>query len=590
MAILLTNSYQQISQINLTYGQVKTYAKYSSQSKENNKTYYDLKTTYTTGQNTLSTSSASNNLDGSVKNYGYTTFYKGETTLQEVSREITHNQDGTSPTKNVYTSWTASFGGSGNASADIVFPRIQRYPQITSVTNFTDEGNPTMTFTTISGFANARYYACLSLTGYTEDVPYREISIEDGSYTFELTEQERETLRNATPTSNTLNVIYFLRTTVNENNYYSSATGVMTIINGNPTFTYTLEETNAKVISALGTDVADDIVQDVSQVLIDVSPTALKGSSIAEVRLINRSSEDVKNVILNQSPYSSTINCIGNIFQIIVTDTRGNSSNVLITKNLIAYKKIKINSFSFERDNPTSSDIILNLDSVYKQTTGVSNTPVVKWKLDEGSYTTIPSSNYVIDSTNDKLTINNYELSNALVYTSSGKFYILIEDLFTSDSNNVDVTKGIPTFDYGEHDLQVNGDLYIADTDRENAINVKNGLIQEIGGSSTGYYVKFVNGILICYGEESYTSLNCVGFGSALYRSASITFNNFPVEFKAVPDITYSVKNMTPNTNGAVINTTSFATITSPGKVSVVKENNTAISGKVSYFAIGKWK
>lgn len=572
MVILLTTSYQVISTIYLTYGQVKTYAKYSSQSKENNKTYYDLKTTYTTGQNTLSLSSGSNNVDGSIKNYGYTTFYKGETTLQEVSREITHNQDGTSPTKNVYTSWTASFGGGGETSADIVFPRIQRYPQITSATNFTDEGNPTMTFTTISGFANARYYACLSLTGATDDVPYREISIAEGSYTFELTQQERETLRNATPNSNALNVIYFLRTTANGNNYYSTATGVMTIINGNPTFTYTLEETNAKVISALGTDVADDIVQDVSQVLIDVTPTALKGSNIAEVRLINRSSEDVKNVILNQSPYSSTINCIGNVFQIIVTDTRGNSSNILITKNLIAYKKIKINSFSFERDNPTSSDIILNLDSVYKQTTGVSNIPVVKWKLDEGNYTTIPSSNYVIDSTNDKLTITDYELSNVLVYTSSGKFYILIEDLFTSDSNNVDVTKGIPTFDYGEHDLQVNGDLYIADTNRNNAVNVLDA-INSVAQSGNGY-VKFNDGTLICYGQDN-------------SASTGYTTISFPEAFISPPTIIISQASNSETTN---IVCSKLSVITKDDFRFACVYSGGYLVQYAKWVAIGKWK
>ena len=33
------------------------------------------------------------------------------------------------------------------------------------------------------------------------------------------------------------------------------------------------------------------------------------------------------------------------------------------------------------------------------------------------------------------------------------------------------VTKGIPTFDAGEHDFQVNGDLFIADENRNNKIN-----------------------------------------------------------------------------------------------------------------------
>ena len=50
-----------------------------------------------------------------------------------------------------------------------------------------------------------------------------------------------------------------------------------------------------------------------------------------------------------------------------------------------------------------------------------------------------------------------------------------MEDLLTTDTEggeNGKVLKGITTFDAGEHDFKVNGDLYVADTDGNNKVNV----------------------------------------------------------------------------------------------------------------------
>ena len=389
--------------------------------------------------------------DGSLSGYAYAKFEKGST--------------------------TSSFApNNGGIATDLVaLTKINRYPVITNATNFNDEGNPTITFTTNSGFSNATYSACISLDGTTDNVPYRNITLGSGTYTFELTNEERATLRNATSNSNTLTLTFILRTTANGTNYYSSATANMTIINGNPTFTYTIKETNQDVINVLGTNVADKIVQDISEIEFDITPTALKGASISRIIINNGENSNIKTYTITANPYKITITANSGKFQIIVIDSRGNTTTQNITKQLIEYLKLKINSFSFERENTTSSNIILNLDSVYKDMSNdnITNTPVVKWKLDNGNYTTIPSTEYSIDTTNNKLTIANYVLTNALVYTSKGNFTLEISDLFSSVNDNMDVNKGVPTMDLGEHDLQVNGDIIIADLDGDNGASVK---------------------------------------------------------------------------------------------------------------------
>lgn len=476
MAILLTTNYQLVSSFNLTYGAIRTYAKYSSQSKENNQSYYQLKQTYycSISGGYVGFDNGSGVLDGTTKTYSsYTRMYSGETVIQEVNRTLNHNADGSSPTKNVATSWSASFGGSGSTSVDIVMPKIDRYPMLTGADSFNDEANPRITYTTTLGFSGASVKACIANpTGQTIYVPYRDVNVSNGSYTFELTNEERAALRNATPNSNTLNVKFYLRTTAGGTSYYSTLDRQMTIVNANPTFTHVETELNENVVDLIGSS-ATSVIQNASYLNLLITPTTLKGSTIKSVSVTHN---NVTNTMIETSPCNFSINVVNGDFIVKVTDSRGNSTSETISKTLITYTPININSYSFTRVNPTSSNVVLQLESDYEQKTFGStvNAPIVKWKLDDGSYTTIPSSEYTIDTTNKKLTLN-YTISNILVYTSSGQFAVSVEDILTSDVESGAtgyVTRGVPTTEKGEHDFQVNGNLYIADTNRENKYSV----------------------------------------------------------------------------------------------------------------------
>ena len=398
---------------------------------------------------TSGTITVPNNDDGTLSGYVYVYFTKGTTTSS-----FAPNSGG------VATDWTP------------LIP-VDRYPIITSAPNFTDEENPTILFTKNVGFENAKTYACISLDGNIDNIAYREINISNGSYTFNLTEAERNVLRNATPDSNTLNVMFFLKTTAGGNNYYSSLARQMTIINANPTYTFTTTETNQKVINILGNNYAYSVVQNVSKMKVVFVPTALKGASISSVKLGHGGNTYTDTT----SPYEFIIPVVTNETSFKIEDSRKNSVSGGFNRTLLPYIPLKINSFNFKRENPTSSNVILNLEANYYQETynQTANAPVVRWKLDNGSYTTIPSSNYVIDTTNNKLKITNYEIANVLPYTNQGQFTIYISDLFTEaqdSGNNGLVLKGIPTYDEGEHDLQVNGDLFVADINGENAVNI----------------------------------------------------------------------------------------------------------------------
>ena len=67
--------------------------------------------------------------------------------------------------------------------------RIPRQADITSAPDFNDEQNPTIGYSNPAGNSVNSLQACISLTGASADVSYRDIPKTGSSYTFNLTEQ-----------------------------------------------------------------------------------------------------------------------------------------------------------------------------------------------------------------------------------------------------------------------------------------------------------------------------------------------------------------------------------------------------------------
>ena len=481
MATVLTKSYQKIATISLTYGEIRTYAKYTSQSTANNKTTYYLKSTYyIPSQSYISFSSATAKLDGTSKSYGSTTLNKGETTIQEVSRTITHNSDGSSPTKSVKTEWSATFGGSGTSTASISMPKINRIATVTNASDFTDEENPTLSFSNPAGFI---VYPYLNFYDKDNNLVHQLIRNSESitsPYTWNITDEERTALYKATNKQQTYKVnvgvdTYNGATKLGNN----SKSQTMTYVNAEPSQSTVFTEIKQKVIDVLGTDTAETLIQNASKVALVSTPEVKKEATVSKILFEhnNLSTED------KESPYGIMLDVVNSKFKVTIVDSRGYSIPTEYTKSIIQYTPINIDSFSFKRENSTSSNIKLNAQIRYKQATfGTNeNVPTIKWKLGaDGTLNTLTTSDYTIDTENDKITISNLILENVLPYTSEGRFYLYVNDLLTEDTENEPVTRGTPTCDMGEHDFQVNGELYVADTNRENRKEIRD-LIYPIG-------------------------------------------------------------------------------------------------------------
>lgn len=481
MAILLTKNYQEISNSEAYYGStrigyLRLYAKYNSQNKANAQTECSAKLTFelSSPYTDVTAQNVSSNLVGETKSFGTKTFYRGEITLQEENFTINHYSDGTSREYGVTGGFSSSVISADGVGWHVTAPKIDRYPILTNAEDFNDEANPTIQYTTILGFEGASVETCIaSSDGSVIYAGYRAVNVDNGSYTFELTNAERETLRNSAMNTNTLPIRFYLKTTTTNNvEYYSYIAKTLTIVNANPTQTTAKLETTPTIVALLG-DSADKVVQNASKVRFTITPTAQKGASISSVTITHNGIAYTKTA----SPYTFDINVINGNFNILVTDSRGNKNGTNgenLTLTLIEYIPVNITKCNLVRVNPTSSDVTLNLEADYKQTNfnSTANAPIIKWRLKNGTYATIPSSYYTIDTTNNKVIVN-YTIVGQVAYTTNGYFDIYIEDKITTDvESDKLVLKGVAVFERGEHDVQVNGDLFVADTNRQNKVNV----------------------------------------------------------------------------------------------------------------------
>lgn len=400
----------------------------------------------------------------------YPKYINNGDTIFTITKTISHDEDGTK---------SINLGGTLNAYLDdanrtanlsqvsITMPPITRYAKITGANDFNDEESPKLTFVNTAGY---RVNARLEFTGTSFSTINRENIPNTGEYEFILTTEERNLLRQQC-LGKTMMVRYVIATCIDgttETNW-TWLDKTMTMINSEPSATYTIEEQDANVISLIGSSSANKIIQNASDLLFTITPTALKYATISSVQVNNQYAT------LDSGDYKININDITtNEFNILITDSRGFTKSYPTTKELLSYNNCKINTWSIVRQTQISSNLVLNANvSVFNNTiNGTQNTFVVKYSLDNTNWTTIPTSSYTI--TDNILKIEDLVLNNLVNYKNIATFYLDISDLLSEAKENYQISKGIETYSWGENDLQVNGEIFIADEDGENEYTIEN--------------------------------------------------------------------------------------------------------------------
>lgn len=237
-----------------------------------------------------------------------------------------------------------------------------------------------------------------------------------------------------------------------------------------------ITETNTKV-----SNLTNKLVLNASRPKITINASGQNGASIKSIITTNEDGQ-------SYSGDDVVFNTIGTAkFTIDVTDTRDlpNSKQIDKTEESIPYVQPNIKTISIDRLSQTSGEIILSLiGSFYKgYIDNTENELNISYRYKENvtdatwsDLIRVPNNSIDFDTTNNSYSLTNFSLGQITQYNKQYVFEIYYSDVLVTDAKPLTraVKKGVPTFDYGEHDLKVNGDLFVADEDGLNKINILN--------------------------------------------------------------------------------------------------------------------
>lgn len=369
--------------------------------------------------------------------------------------------------------YTPPSGTTMSVSTTVTLPAIVRAAEITSAPDFNDEENPIIEYTNPGTAVPDLLQACISFDGETPAISYRDVSVDANSYTFELTTDERNILRNGCTTSNSTPIYFMLSKTVGETTLVDTVAKTLTIINAEPEISWTsIEEVDTAVLNST---VANKgvFLKGISDIKLTVTPTLKKGATLASVAFKELNVSDSRPQPYNTNP-TTINNIVTDSYSCTVTDSRGNQATSSTDITLVDYVIPSITNLKIYRDtssDPTQIYIDANLDYFNGNfTSNLTNSVTISLKNAAGTIKNI--TGYTLSG--NSIIIDNIDTGFDLAESSSDTYTLTITDKITSSSVSRKVSLLVPTFEMGQYDAQVNGDLFIANTDRTNPINVLN--------------------------------------------------------------------------------------------------------------------
>jgi hypothetical protein len=264
----------------------------------------------------------------------YSNFEPGENLIANGDMYIDHGTDGSkSFTISPFTGWLYANYNYSSKGKSYELTKIPRQATLTAAPDFTDLENPTISYSNPAGNSVDALKACISLTGAIDDIWYREIDKETSSYTFNLTDAEREVLRNNT-SGLSRTVTFFVRTTIGNSNYYSALKKTLTIADSDAT------RPSVSMNAALNNGSLPDKfaglwIQGKSRVGVALSATGKYGAGIRSY-----SAQVDGNTYRYQTFTSDAIQSAGNVKIIgYAKDSREFTGSAEQTVNVIEYSK-----------------------------------------------------------------------------------------------------------------------------------------------------------------------------------------------------------------------------------------------------------
>ena len=237
--------------------------------------------------------------------------------------------------KNTNTAhYTPSTNANKTVTATVTLPAIARGATLLSAQNFSDGDNPIITYSNPAGTAVTSLQAAIyNAAGDTALVGYREISKTGTSYTFQLTDTERETLLAYCSANNSISVSFRLKTVIGNNTYYATPINkTFSIDNPNPVITASVRDINSKTTELTGD--SGTLIKYCSIAHATMSAEAQKGAVLDENLYIIRSGAETMYGIVGTFK-----NVENNEFTFTCEDNRGNIGKKTITLPMVNYIK-----------------------------------------------------------------------------------------------------------------------------------------------------------------------------------------------------------------------------------------------------------
>jgi hypothetical protein len=362
------------------------------------------------------------------------------------SKWVNANEDGKKEITVSISGWFYSYSNvSGSEKFDL--SPIPRKATLVTAPNFSDKDNPTITYTNPSGnVATALEVAIYNDSGTQSYIPYRSISKTETSYTFNLTEEERNNLIRATQDSNSIPIRFYIRTTLGENTYLSYLDRTFSINDANPIIRGGVIDTNEKTKALTGN--MNGLIKYYSTASAVMFAEAQKGAALDESLFIIRNGNNTK--------YGTSgifENVESNEFVFSAEDTRGNVGTLTLYIDMVDYVKLTCNMCS-NRPDALGNMYVCCFGNYFNGSFGaVDNTLTVQYRyyVTGGTWSEWADMSVTKDgnsySASANLTIPNF--NNDLYYT----FETRAIDKLTEISSNSSAVKSIPMFHWGENDF-----------------------------------------------------------------------------------------------------------------------------------------
>lgn len=375
-------------------------------------------------------------------------------TVKTITATVSHNADGAG---NCYLyalingpSATTMEGTYVSGSATVTLDRIPRYAAIISATDFTDEGNPTITYSNPAGAVVSSLQMCISLDGVAAKTSYKDVPKTGTEYTFSLTEAERNSLRAAAPNSNTLQVYFLLKTVLGSGSNVASKPAKMQIVNADPVVSPAIVDTNGNTTALTGD--SSILVAGHSTARVTIDATAQKYATIKSKKATHGAT-----VLTGDGILSVTNNPI----TITVTDSRGNETVKTAANTIVPY----INPTCLIGNNIPEADGSFTLEITglfYNGSIGkTANTLSVQYRCKAaggsyGSWTTIESVSKRGNSYTASTSLTGLDYQT--VYTFQARAIDKLNANGVQSAEKAVISE--PVFDWGQYDFRFHVPVY----------------------------------------------------------------------------------------------------------------------------------